>query len=323
MEEMAKSTMSDMDTDQVGNEVAGMLNNEHHPWPKELRDVVWMERVRLRQKMKIQMKRVYESFEVKYGDRFRTWFRNLASNKSTSTAGTESLHRFVTRRFQLPRQEIVESIIRDKYNIHNAYSNVLQVVLEQVANFSQTEYPADAPANLQVGDSHAATEHFFETTFLVYNRRCGFTLNVGALVDRVTDTWQSDNVELFLQHLQSSAGPKLLHRGPSKARSGIQREHESDSENDGDADGAPESNNAAVAMTPAARIGSFQGDRRLLRLMIARFWYEQLQHLFLVDLANAGELTCIEINPTGVTPLTLSEELQTPSIRPATSGPIS
>ena len=128
------TAMSDLDTDQQQAEVAAL---ERHPWPAELRDQVWADRVRLRQRLKRNTKE-YSQFWEQHSDAFCEWsLRNLDSMR---------------RMIQIPRSEVME-IMREQYKIHSAYGVVLCAVLEQVANFGLTAYPVDAR-----GDEETAFE---------------------------------------------------------------------------------------------------------------------------------------------------------------------
>lgn len=174
------SGMTDLETDAADAEIAAL---EHHPWPVELRDQVWADRVRLRQYFKSDMNG-YVEFWKAHGEAFAEWLE------------TQSLARWL----QLPRSELAE-VLRDRYNIHSAYGVVLCAVAEQVACFDKTAYEPDGRGEIEL--------HFEE--YLIFDRRGGFTLKDltydGRLNSKVLSVW--------LRRMQALGGPKLLDRGPS------------------------------------------------------------------------------------------------------------
>ena len=100
--------ISDLDTDQANQEKAALQN---HPWPAEVRDQVWADRVRLRQKLKKDRSRFAEFWEA-HADGFVEWLREPETAKQ------------LRRWLQLPRTEVME-VIQQKYNIHSAFAVVL------------------------------------------------------------------------------------------------------------------------------------------------------------------------------------------------------
>jgi hypothetical protein len=227
--------MSDLETDAAEYEIAAL---EHHPWPKDLRDQVWADRVRLRQSMKPEMKRLAQ-FWREHAPEFKEWMLRQ-----------ENLNRL----FQLPRSEIM-SVIQQTYKIHSAYAVVLCTVLEQVAFFSVTEYPPDARGDVEISfDEH-----------LQFDKRGGFVLRMqtadGAINQKCMNAWW--------KRIESLGGPKLLGRNPSK-----------NNDDDGDADAACGKSSAGP---------SFAMDRRLLRLLIARYWANLLQNKFLTETSKPSD----------------------------------
>jgi hypothetical protein len=237
------SAVSDIDTDQVSKEVAALQNN---PWPVELRDQVWADRVRLRQYLKKSMA-YHKSFWTEHGEGFMEWCRSQEVTK-------------LTRLVQLSREEIVHHVQRE-YNIHSAYGVVLDSVCQQVAHFAVTKYPPDA---------RGIIEAEFEK-ILTFDNRGGFILplrqknNPESFNEEVLETWFSQ--------MQALGGPKLLERGPSTR---TEEDNENDGE-EGDVDGP------AAAAAAASGISSFQSDRRLIRLLIARYWAEVFQKRYIKD----------------------------------------
>lgn len=177
--------LSDLDTDQANQEKAALAN---HPWPAELRDQVWADRVRLRQKLKKDRTR-FADFWQAHGSAFEAWCRE----KET----VEQLRRWL----QLPRSGVME-VIQQKYDIHSAFGVVLCAVVEQVAGFKFTEYAPDGKGSMELD---------FETKLLTYDRRGGFVLRIvsedGILQDDMLDIW--------LARMKALGGSVLLDRGPS------------------------------------------------------------------------------------------------------------
>ena len=64
-------SMSEFETDAANAEVSAL---EKLPWPQEMKDEVWKERVRLRQYCKKNMKD-YKSFWDDHGEAYRAWFQ--------------------------------------------------------------------------------------------------------------------------------------------------------------------------------------------------------------------------------------------------------
>lgn len=100
--------VSDLDTDAADAEKAALAQ---HPWPAEVRDQVWADRVRLRQYLKKDRGRFSEFWQA-HGNAFVEWIRQPAV--------AANLRRWL----QLPRSQVME-IIQEKYNIHSAFGVVL------------------------------------------------------------------------------------------------------------------------------------------------------------------------------------------------------
>jgi hypothetical protein len=232
------SAVSDLETDQAKAEIRAL---EDSPWPPELRDTVWTERVRLRQKLKMGMT-AYQAFWDTHGAGFEEW----SQGQSTS---------FWKRTFQLPRSEIME-LIKQKYNIHSAFSVVLCGEVEQVAHFELTQYPPDG---------RGTTELEFEKA-LTFGRRGGFTL----LVVGEGDAIQRDILQVWMERMKSLGGPKLLERGTKKTTSS---EEGDDEEDEGGVD--------AAEPTESRSSAGFASDRRIIRLLITRYWADILQKRYL------------------------------------------
>lgn len=125
-----------------------------------------------------------------------------------------------------------------------------------MANFKITGYGVDAR-----GDD---LEERFEKVLKFKKVGPGFSLDIATNLGGGGSDGEVDEEVLlvFLQRVASLAGPKLLARA---ARTHEDKENDSGSE--GEADGA-EKNQSDVP--------SFRSDRRVIRLMIVRYWADRL-----------------------------------------------
>ena len=222
---------TDIDTDAAEQEL-----HAKSPWPPEIREQVWGDRVRLRLKMKREMKH-FKSFltECSINDVKEFCLENVSLMK---------------RIFQMPRMLIMEKI--KDYDIHSSYSNVLSAVVEQVANFKLTKYEIDGLADAEIE---------FEKR-LGFNKR-GTGFNISLFDDKEPDKIDVESLDIFFEMFELLGGPKLLFRRCG----GNEKNGEEDDEND-------------------SRVQSeagFRGDRRLVRLIIARFWAKQVMEKYLDD----------------------------------------
>jgi hypothetical protein len=151
--------------------------------------------------------------------------------------------------------------VQKEYNIHSAYGVVLGAVTEQVAHFALTQYPPDA---------RGIIEDEFEN-ILTFDRRGGFTLPLRQTKD--TERFNEEVLQTWFSQMKSLGGPRLLERGPSTRT-------ENDNENDGE-EGEVDGPAATTASEGAS--SSFQSDRRLIRLLIARYWADVFQKRYVAD----------------------------------------
>lgn len=176
------NAISDLETDAANAEIRA---SEQSPWPPDMREQVWSDRVRLRVKMKKEMG-IYSTFWGKHGETFTEWCLSLDP-------------KILKKVFQIPRAEVIERV-NTHYGIHSAFGKVLTAVTEQVAHFHDTKYPPDGR-----GDSEIAFEKA-----LHFDRRGGFTLKV---VDKEGNL-QDDIIHIWLKRMASLGGPILLERTP-------------------------------------------------------------------------------------------------------------
>lgn len=242
--------ISDLETDAADAEFKAAQKS---PWPPDMRDQVWADRVKLRFKMKKEMKD-YKAFMAEIG-------------------GKEGLKAFcrdgmgpskLLRALQMPRGEVTERL-NSRYGIHSAFAIVICAVVEQVANFSVTGFPPDGRSDGELAFEEALT----------FDRRGGFVL---PLAERDPDTREytldEDVLDVFADLMLSMGGPKLLHRAPKKSESMSSGGDGSDGEGGDDDEGGADDAEGEAA--PGQTGPSFRSDRRMVRLLIARYWADQI-----------------------------------------------
>ena len=294
-------TMSEFDTDSKRDEIEAL---HRLPWPVEMKDEVWMERVRLRQYCKRTMKR-YKEFWDDQSSKHRPGPAQVTlsngptapeSSASPSPSSSPPLSRSVqqttfeewfmsldrsqlAKYFQLPRREPLERIQKQgrgqkPFLLHPAFGTVLCAVTEQVAHFNLTCYPPDGQGTAELG---------FED-ILAFHKRGGFTL-----IDDSVETRQ----KWLLRH-RTLGGPKLL-----------EKQNESNDENDDDSDDEAEGDGVATDTNPPPpTIPSFRSDRRIMRLLIARCFADDLQSAYQKDmkeLSLVSETTADSVSATAAT----------------------
>lgn len=167
--------------------------------------------------------------------------------------GAKSLRRI----FQMPRSEVT-GILSNNYGICPAYGTVMCAVTEQVANFGITKYETDARGEIEIA---------FEKD-LVFSRRGGFMLKIAKpSADKPGELVIDEAVlKMFVAVIRGLGGPKLLNRGPSTSKN--KQNQGQDEEKEDVKTGIEEEENVANP--------SFRSDRRIVRLVVARYWADQL-----------------------------------------------
>mmetsp|Transcript_19176 Transcript_19176/g.27302 ORF Transcript_19176/g.27302 Transcript_19176/m.27302 type:complete len:304 (-) Transcript_19176:1177-2088(-) len=245
---------TDLETDAAALELNAM---EKSPWPPQMREEVWGDRVKLRLKMKREMKKYKSFFENHNAKNVQEWCLN--------TLGVDGLRRI----FQMPRSEI-KHIIETNYGICSAYSIVLCTVTEQVANFAQTKYQSDACSDEEMD---------FED-MLYSDRRAGFML---VMKEEIKDVV----VEAFVQYMVRLGGPKLLMRRHRPASDDSDSDR-GDDNNDDDVGGKGVASSQATA---SAKEGpSFRSDRRIVRLLIGRYWADRIINKYTNFMTSQNEI---------------------------------
>eukprot|EP00980_Cylindrotheca_fusiformis_P021501 scaffold8353_cov138-Cylindrotheca_fusiformis.AAC.32 len=175
-------SMSELETDAKEKEISDL---DKLPWPPEMKDTVWMERVRLRQFCKKNMKE-YKNFWNEHGEAFEAWFRKQSGEK-------------LRKCFQIPRQEVLERLTQQNFVLHTSFGTLLCAVLDQVAHFKTTGYEVDGRGDAEI---------VFEEC-LSFDRRGGFTLEA-IESEETKSNW-------LLRH-RTLGGPKLLERNETMSK---------------------------------------------------------------------------------------------------------
>ncbi len=309
------TSMTDLETDQMNNEI-GLLNNNHHPWPKPLRDQIWSDRVKLKQKLKSSI-HVYTEFWSQHGTAFTEWLLFVPSSSSSTSQDTiyknsgsitenstedptqSEKRQRLQRCLQMSRDEFI-SYIQQNYQIHSAYMVVLTAIMEQVAHFPETKYPFDS---LRSSENDQSAELRFEQT-LQFDRRSGFTLPILPATSTTESTTSIDVLQILLDRIRTLGNTKLLSRGTTTTTTPLNydndKEEEVDDEVDDDVDGPT---NRRLTVEPlgttmantslsssSTKCGiptpSFQSDRRMIRLILARYWADILIQRYNTDVQN-------------------------------------
>mmetsp|Transcript_4541 Transcript_4541/g.6659 ORF Transcript_4541/g.6659 Transcript_4541/m.6659 type:complete len:286 (-) Transcript_4541:67-924(-) len=242
------SSVSDLETDAADAEIKA---TESSPFPPEMREHIWADRVKVRFKMKKEM------------DSYKEFLQEVEGGEAglihwcTEELGSTALRRI----FQMPRSE-VEEILTNRYGICPAYVAIMKCVVDQVANFGITKYDNDGR-----GEEELAFEKM-----LTFNRRGGFMLGIVRNDAEIDE----DTLFTFVSVMKTLGGPKLLQRGPKSSNR---------DEEDGGAD---------EPMREVMNEGggpSFRSDRRITRLIIARYWADQIISKYKASCAieNNGE----------------------------------
>jgi hypothetical protein len=227
---------TDLETDAASAELSAA---ERSPWPPDMRNEVWAGRVKLRLRMKREKKTYREFFEQNAVTDVEDFMIN--------DLGADILRKI----FQLPRS-VISDTLKEQYAIpkHSAYGALMITVCEQVAHFDVTKYDPDG---------HGEEELNFEDLFS-FDRRGGFVI-------KVNEEDLERAAKVFVSRMVTLGGPALL----SRRRKGGDT-HPDGADNDegdtGDADDGDE--------VPANQGPSFRSDRRMMRLLIARHWADQI-----------------------------------------------
>lgn len=275
------NAMSDLETDSKTQEINAAKAS---PWPEDMRDQIWGDRLLLRFKMKKEMKD-YRAFleEVVKEDDDVVVGADVSINDVDIQDAIPILHQFCTTQlspyelnelFQLQRSGLT-GILNSKYKITSAYAIVFCAVVEQLSNFQHTGYGVDAPPPSTNSDFDNE-EELFETVLNYDGRVQGFNLGIAENIiqEDSEEEWKVDEeiLGIFLKRMISLAGPTLLARAASVAN----ENQDDDNDNDSSDDDGAEKDDGQSSSDSTTNKPSFRSDRRVARLMIARCWADRL-----------------------------------------------
>jgi hypothetical protein len=193
--------------------------------------------------------------EAIWSDRVRVRFRMKKDIATYSTFYNETLNSDISKLkqfclelgperlkeiFQMTKEQ-VKDITSNKYKISPSYCSIISAVLEQVANYHMTNYEMD---------SRCKEEELFER-ILCYDKTNQFMLHI--LKVNNDNEYHPQIDEIVLDKFMSVismwlTGPKLLRKGPSLE------------------------SNVDIKRACKKHGLRFRSDRRLVRLIIARYW---------------------------------------------------
>jgi len=226
---------SDVETDDGKTE-------KKSPWPAFMQDEVWADRVKFRRMLKDSMHVYRERYET-YGRKFVKWWLQLDPQERK-------------RCFMMPKEE-VRVQFNTTYDFKTAYQVVLCSVAEQVENFAATGYKPDGGTDC---------EAFFEQNLIA--KRGAWTVK-----DEYVDTEQG--LDMFLGMFLQLGGDHLLPKRPvEKRKEAHQTKHVlEESSLDEDEDDQKEENEEDDRKD-CSGAQSFQSDRRLVRLVVFRYFVD-------------------------------------------------
>lgn len=301
------NAMSDLETREEKDREIYAANIS--PWPSELRDRIWSDRLSLRFKMKRERKIYRDFFErVLRDDEYENgWDHHHLDNgnatENENNASSSTKHEINIQKAVIPilrkfceteltptqLQQIFQPLstsslvemVKTKYKIGPAFSAVLCSVEDQVANFKVTGYGADAGGRSSCVDEDDANNYYsyekqFEEQLHFTNK--GFHLNIVKQVDHhrrdvAQEQWTIHQAVLltFLRYMTCFASRTAL-----LSRSVVRKNGQQLDAADGEKiiEETEISHNTNIILSNP--IPSFRSDRRVIRLLIARYWADRL-----------------------------------------------
>ncbi|GBG26503.1 Histone-lysine N-methyltransferase setd3 [Hondaea fermentalgiana] len=239
---------SDVETDDGRTE-------RRSPWPPFMQNEVWADRVKFRRMLKETMGIYRERFE-QHGADFVTWWLELDPKERK-------------RCFMMPKEELRVQF-NSTYDFQTAYQVVLCSVLEQVENFPSTGYKNDGGTDCEV---------FLET-------HLGTKRGAWTVADAYVNT--DEGCDMFFGMLMQLGGDHLLPKRPTESRKQAAQAKRSveeagkdldqkvsaddDDDDDEGEEEAEEEEDADRKKSTDSGTQSFRGDRRLVRVLIFRYF---------------------------------------------------
>ncbi|CAK9067610.1 Histone-lysine N-methyltransferase setd3, partial [Durusdinium trenchii] len=253
---------SDVETDDGKKEVRSI-------WPPAMINEVWQDRVKFRRLLKDTMPK-YRELNEKFGPDFVQWWLGLTPKERR-------------RCFMMPKQE-VNVQFNTTFDFKTAYQVVLCSVLEQVAQFEATGYVADGATECEIYlEEHLKLERGAWTVSPEYYE-----------TDEGCDNFLGMCLQLGGDHLLPKR-PNELRKEAARAKAAVEDDVDdlgagaADQKNVDDEE--EEEGEGADTDAPQAGKGtqSFQSDRRLVRMIMFRYFADMAWARFKRFHATAAE----------------------------------
>lgn len=210
------------------------------PWPKFMVEEVWADRVKFRRILKEGIPR-YRKLNEDFLDEMMDWWVNLDT-------------RTRKRCFMMPKEELIMQF-DNTFDFKTAYRVVLCSVVEQVQHFDATGYRADG-----------ATDGEIVLEGVLMKKKGAWTVDPDYY-----DT--EEGCQFFFDMMRQLGGDHLMPKRPQELREESEQakamaENQAGSDEEGDV-------NEQTQTTQ-----TFRGDRRLVRLLIFRYFADQAWRKF-------------------------------------------
>lgn len=215
------------------------------PWDDDMKGQVWGDRGLLRWKMKKEMAG-YQAFLERLGAGDDVQFSSSENQNTVVNRLGNFCRDIMTPRqlhdiFQISRQDVID-ILQTKYKICSFATVVFCAVAEQLEHFDATGLGIDAPND---ASASCRSEADFEND-IQFDQKRGFCIDVATIRGGDDDDYTINNLVLehFLRRMVTLAGPTLLTY-------------------------SNKNNNSSSEP-------SFHSDRRMIRLIIVKYWAEKI-----------------------------------------------
>jgi hypothetical protein len=231
------------------------------PWPRFMQDEIWADRVKFRRMLKEGMGKYRDLYET-HGPAFVEWWMGMAPSERK-------------RVFQMPNEELRVQF-STVFDFKTAYQVVMCSVLEQVTKFGDTGYKADGATDCEI--------------FLEEHLR--FTKGAWVVTEELYSS--DEGCDMFFGMLMQLGGNHLLPVRPRELRkkaadakraaeasssTGASNREEDDDEDNAEDDVGGEGDESKSGK-PEAGSQSFRADRRLVRLLIFRYYADMAWNRF-------------------------------------------
>jgi hypothetical protein len=244
---------SDVETDDGKTETMS-------PWPRFMQDEIWADRVKFRRMLKEGMGKYRDLYET-HGAAFVEWWMGLAPAERK-------------RVFQMPNEELRVQF-STVFDFKTAYQVVMCSVLEQVTKFGDTGYKADGATDCEI--------------FLEEHLR--FTKGAWVVAEELYSS--DEGCDMFFGMLMQLGGSHLLPvrsralrkksadaKRAAEAAGGAGARAGSREEDDEEDNAEDEAGDESKSAKPETGSQSFRADRRLVRLLIFRYYADMAWNRF-------------------------------------------